>query len=225
MCPTDEPCTVDPPHSHTCGCFHGSSIVELSNGELVRVDSVPVGASVAAMSRDGRKLFSKITSFHTAYPNRTATVIKLAWAQGALMLSSTHMVFASASANDKPAALFASEVRAGMVLWQTAVGADEAFVPLTVTAVSSLEETGFFSPVTEEGSIVVNGVAASVYTDYDHDVAHNWLFAAPRAWHSVFPLPAGLPQTGVKQSWAWATDKLFRDNAVGRALMQSMRTQ
>ena len=92
-------------------------------------------------------------------------------------------------------------------------------------AVSTQAATGFYSPVTTEGSIIVNSVAASVYTNYDHHVAHGWLYAPLRAWRSVFPDAAAgtVPVPHTKAAWASAVDSVLRDTAAGRALAQGAK--
>jgi len=96
-----------------------------------------------------------------------------------------------------------------MYLWQGSRA-------VRVESVTVAEARGWSTPLTREGTIVVNGVAASSYTNYGQTVSH-WLWAPLRVLRSVMPEPAGkLPHSG-KHVFSWAMDNVFRGTVLDNA--------
>ncbi|KAM3607683.1 uncharacterized protein V6R79_011749 [Siganus canaliculatus] len=81
--------------------------------------------------------------------------------------------------------VFASEVRPGhCVLTSQGEGRSQAALSV-VTFVEERRSTGLFAPLTQHGSIVVNGVLASCYAAVDnHHLAH-WVLAPLRFFYSL----------------------------------------
>ena len=148
--------------SYNNGCFHADSVVELDNGKLVKMNQIRFGDRIAAFDSQGKKLFSTVYSFATAYPNRTIEAIQLHLDATDIILSSSHMLFASKTEDQAPIGIQASSVTSDMYLWKESNG-HGVLKPVKVTSVNKVWRTGFYSPWTESGTLIVNGVAASAY--------------------------------------------------------------
>jgi len=170
-------------------CFHGASTwVELENGSTVPLTALTVGAKVAGVDALGRRVFTEVYGFGTAYANRTGDAVSLLCEHGSrLKVSGPHLVMASRTEHDAPRYVPAASLRVGDWLWRRRDDGSNALAASRLLEIT-LERrlVGFFSPLTRSGTILVNGIAASSYTEYDHDYAHA-LFSPLRAWRSVFP--------------------------------------
>jgi len=196
-------------------CFHDMELVELASGEFVPLKQVAVGDVVAAMDfEQGRKVFSQVYEFASARPNVTSHGVELVWADGgSLVLSAPHNVFASRDGVEAPRAVRADAVTAGMFMWVSTAGSNLLSARRVVKA-STAERTGWVTPLTRQGTIVVNGAAASVYVYFDHDFAHG-AWGPMRWWRSIMPAALGqLPASG-KHWYLRGLHGLLRDNPAG----------
>ena len=188
-------------------------LVELASGKHVPLKHVAVGDVVAALDEaQGRKVFSEVYDFTSAQPNVTSDGVELVWADGSLVLSAPHNVFASRDGVEAPRAMRADSVRAGMFMWVCSAGGDLLTAQRVVKTLTA-ERTGWVTPLTRQGTIVVNGAAASVYVYFDHGFAHN-AFAALRWLRFLVPAAAQLPEAG-KHWYLRALHGLLRDNFAG----------
>ncbi|GLD59934.1 indian hedgehog B protein-like protein [Lates japonicus] len=105
-----------------------------------------------------------------------------------------------------PRTVFASEVRPGQCVLapQEKGGSQTTFS--VVTFVKEQRSTGLYAPLTQHGSIVVNGVLASCYAAVDnHHLAH-WVLAPLRFFYSL--IGPSEPQTDGLHWYPWLLQKL-----------------
>lgn len=102
--------------------------------------------------------------------------------------------------------VFASEVQPGQCVLtsQGKVGSNATLS--VVTSVKEQRSTGLYAPLTQHGSIVVNGVLASCYAAVDnHHLAH-WVLAPLRFFYSL--MGPSEPQTDGLHWYPWLLQKL-----------------
>jgi len=185
------------------------------------MDEIRFGDRLASFNAQGKKGFSTVYSFATAYPNRTILAVQVRLNVGEITLSETHLLFASHIEGQAPKAIRASSLKPNMFLWKEF--GKEGFKPVKITSVERVWRTGFFAPLTESGTMVVNGIASSVHVTCklttasisryvesnindlafvaldSHDVMDK-LYSLLRAWYYFFPEPTGeLPKKYVQK--------------------------
>ncbi|XP_034043117.1 indian hedgehog B protein-like [Thalassophryne amazonica] len=163
----------------------------------------------------GPLLYSPVLSFLDRQPNVTKTFYIIRTNAGLnITLTAAHLVFVadcpgelsrsrSAEAAEVPfvgstqrggpssagvaglRTVFASDVRPGQCVLASRGKAGSEFTLSVVTYVAVQRSTGLFAPLTQHGSIVVNGVLASCYAALDmHHLAH-WVMAPLRFFYSL----------------------------------------
>uniref|UniRef100_A0A3Q1GFL6 Hedgehog protein n=1 Tax=Acanthochromis polyacanthus TaxID=80966 RepID=A0A3Q1GFL6_9TELE len=184
-------CSVKSEHSvaaKTGGCFPGDAQVILEGGATRQMcDLLPGDRVLASSSTDGRGplLYSPVLSFLDRQPNVTKTFYVIGTDAGLnITLTAAHLIFAT----DCTAGLrtvFASEVRPGQCVFASA-GEPRSQARLSlVTFVEEQRSTGLFAPLTQHGSIVVNGVLASCYAAVDSHHLSHWALAPLRFFYGL----------------------------------------
>ena len=196
----------------TGGCFPGDAQVTLEGGgtKLMR-HLLPGDRVLASSTTDGSAplLYSPVVSFLDRQPNATKTFYVVGTDAGLnITLTAAHLIFATDCAGGPSESgweetpqetrgagrsshgagvrtVFASEVRPGQCMFTSA--AEEKSHPRlsVVTFVEERRSAGLYAPLTQHGSIVVDGVLASCYAAVDsHELSH-WALAPLRFFHSV----------------------------------------
>ncbi|AWP12977.1 putative indian hedgehog B protein-like [Scophthalmus maximus] len=199
---------------------------ELRPGDRVLASSTTDGS--------GPLLYSPVLSFLDRQPNITKIFYTIGTDTGLnITLTAAHLIFVSdctggqsepggeeevketllgSMPGDRPSwradlrSVFASEVRPGQCVLAppVKVGSQAAFS--VVTFVEEQRSTGLYAPLTQHGSIVVNGVLASCYAAVDnHHLAH-WALAPLRFFYSL--LGPSEPQTDGLHWYPWLLQKL-----------------
>jgi hypothetical protein len=139
-------------------CFHASTIVTVRtrNGALLfmRVDKLVYGDEI--LTANG---FSKIIDFTGIFPDRVGSSVKLYFDNDSLCVSGNHLILI----NDKY--IQAKEAQTGQFLTSTS-GRKQ------ISKIETSIETGWYTPLTENGTIVANGVICSCHTTDKHEVVH-----------------------------------------------------
>ncbi|KAM9343331.1 indian hedgehog B protein-like [Pholidichthys leucotaenia] len=180
----------------TGGCFPGDAQVTLENGVTKRMhDLLPGDRVLASSTADGHGplLYTPVLSFLDRQPNASKIFYIIGTEAGlSITLTAAHLVFVTdCTGGDSPRygeglrTVFASEVRPGQcVLTSTGEVRSQARLSV-VTFVEEQRNTGLYAPLTQHGSIVVNGVLASCYAAVDsHDLSH-WVLAPLRLFYSL----------------------------------------
>uniref|UniRef100_A0A3P8T8U1 Hedgehog protein n=1 Tax=Amphiprion percula TaxID=161767 RepID=A0A3P8T8U1_AMPPE len=186
-------CSVKSEHSvaaKTGGCFPGDAQVILEGGATRQMcDLLPGDRVLASSSTDGRGplLYSPVLSFLDRQPNVTKTFYVIGTDAGLnITLTAAHLIFATdCTGGAGLRTVFASEVRPGQCVF-TSVGEPRSQARLSVvTFVEEQRSTGLFAPLTQHGSIVVNGVLASCYAAVDSHRLSHWALAPLRFFYSL----------------------------------------
>jgi hypothetical protein len=200
-------------------CFTAYSTVELVSGARVRMDQLQVGDRVLSVDDLGQLAHSPVVAFTGVFPNRSGSAVHIEFShQGRISLSPSHLLFVSDSAVGAPRDVQATHVQPGMYLWSK--GETLALEPALVTSVTFGEETGWFTPLTASGTLMVDGVLASCHTTGPHRLVRA-LYAPWQWWLHYFPAPAGLPSKA-EETFPFFT-RVLRQGAVGKAAEALLR--
>uniref|UniRef100_A0A3Q3WC48 Hedgehog protein n=1 Tax=Mola mola TaxID=94237 RepID=A0A3Q3WC48_MOLML len=216
-------CSVKSEHSvaaKTGGCFSGNAQVILKGGATKQMSDLRPGDQVLASSTTdghGPLVYSPVLSFLDRQPNVTKIFYTIGTSTGQnISLTAAHLIFVSDCTGlrglkrDERAygIVFASEVRPGQCVL-TPQGKEGSQATLSaVTFVEAHRSTGLYAPLTQHGSIVVNGVLASCYAAVDnHHLAH-WVLAPLRFFYSLMG-PSELQTDGLLW-YPWLLQKLGR---------------
>ncbi|XP_041356556.1 indian hedgehog protein-like [Gigantopelta aegis] len=161
-------------------CFPGDGQLLLDNGNMVDMKDLSTGHRVLTVQA-GRRVFTEVKTFLKRYIHQNTTYRTLITEQGHhVTMSYNHLIFASAtntSANME--SRFAMSVKPGDYIFTTkACGRD--LCPERVVQVSVSLKQGLYVPVTDAGTLVVNGIFASCYASCPHHLGH--LFVSPFRW-------------------------------------------
>ncbi|XP_061579684.1 indian hedgehog B protein-like [Cololabis saira] len=207
-------CSVKSDHSvaaKTGGCFPGDAQVILEGGGTKQMRHLLPGDRVLASSTTDSHaplLFSPVVSFLDRQPDVTKTFYIIGTDAGRnITLTAAHLIFATDCAGQasesgweetsqetqgegRPShgaplrTVFASEVRPGQCVFTSAGEAKSHARLSVVNFVEEQRATGLYAPLTQHGSIVVNGVLASCYAFVDsHELSH-WAMAPLRFLYS-----------------------------------------
>uniref|UniRef100_A0A3Q3W3W9 Hedgehog protein n=1 Tax=Mola mola TaxID=94237 RepID=A0A3Q3W3W9_MOLML len=191
-------CSVKSDHSMAAksgGCFPGEASVTLESGGLKSISDLRPGERVLA-SAGGQLVYSEVLAFLDRDPATRKLFYTLQTVAGArLSLTAAHLVFVSEGncsegAVPAPGALrtvYASDARPGqcVLVAEGKVGQRHSEGHLSrITRVGVRQSRGAFAPLTQQGTLVVDGVVASCYAVVEqHSLAH-WAFSPLRLMHS-----------------------------------------
>ncbi|CAN9516117.1 unnamed protein product [Ophioblennius macclurei] len=191
-------CSVKADHSVAVekgGCFPGWARVTVAGGRQKTLSSLSPGDAVMALSESGRVVYSPVLLFlHRDRESRFA-FLSLETDDGRrLVLTPHHLVFLAPRCDcdrSEFRARFASGAKPGdCALIHEAGGRVR---PSRIAAVSAVEGAGAYAPLTEAGTLFVDGVLASSYALVeDHRLAH-WAFGPVRLFASLKRLVWGTP--------------------------------
>ncbi|XP_023284365.1 indian hedgehog B protein-like [Seriola lalandi dorsalis] len=220
----------------TGGCFPGDAQVILEGGATKQMRDLHPGDRVLASSTEdghGPLLYSPVLSFLDRQPIVTKIFYVIGTDAGLnITLTAAHLIFVTDCTGGqrrepgweetleeprlgsipRPSweaglrTVFASEVHPGQCVLtpQGKVRSQTTFS--VVTFVEERRSTGLYAPLTQHGSVVVNGVLASCYAAVDnHHLAH-WVLAPLRFFYSL--IGPSEPQTDGLHWFPWLLQKL-----------------
>ena len=170
------------------GCFHGSNMVHLQNGKQKLISDVEVGDSVLVVDENGITRYSQvIIQLHKSQEETIDFRVIRTKTGRNITLTDHHLIYKTEknrlnrSLNefvDLPA-VFAKKVRKGDFVFVLDRG--QEIIPDEVVSTDSETRKGMYSPVTAHGTIIVEDILASCYSDYEsHSLLH--LAFAPFRW-------------------------------------------
>lgn len=186
-------CPCLPDHSVAAksgGCFPGDALVMLENGGHKPIADLRPGERVlASVGGDGELAYSEVLTFLDRDPGTWRLFYSLHTQAGArLTLTAAHLVFVSEGNCSEGAVagrgalrtVYASDARPG----QCVLVAEGGKARLSqITQVGVRKGRGAFAPLTQQGTLVVDGVLASCYAVVEqHSLAH-WAFSPLRLVH------------------------------------------
>lgn len=211
--------------ARTGGCFHGDGLVQTPVGAK-RLADVLLGDRVLALGADGRTaVFSEVIAFLDRQPEAERVFYSVVTECGRhLTLTPGHLVFYVGPDQKEPLLpTFAARIRPGGFVLAQGSGNDTRGVwrrfsvnartssdlrPVRVRDVRAVWLSGVYAPLTREGTVIVDGVAASCYAGVQNQALAHWAFAPLRLWRSLVapskPTPCGFD--GVH----WYADALYR---------------
>jgi hypothetical protein len=153
---------TQPPSSG--GCFPSDALVECEDGVMIRMDALSTGARIKAVDAAGRTVFSEVFMWLIYEPIIDGDFVRLETVSGAAVRLSVHHyihTWEGPALDWKDCVLLsAQEVKPGLSIMVR--GALEE-----ITSATRMSDRGLISPVTLEGTIVVDGVLASCATTYE----------------------------------------------------------
>nr|APD15680.1 lophotrochozoan hedgehog-related [Acanthochitona crinita] len=174
-------------------CFPGDARVQLQNGQSISMATLEVGQKILTINADGFPTFSEVLMFLKRHPATQAVYSVLRTDKGSIRMTPRHIVFTDSSNNTahrQPR--FAQDVSVGDYLFSAETSGLE---PARVLEIDSEIMEGVYVPLTETGTLVVDGILASCYSSINHHVAH--AFLTPVRWFpSLFHIPSddhGMP--------------------------------
>ncbi|KAM3871571.1 desert hedgehog protein [Diretmus argenteus] len=178
-------CSVKADHSVTVekgGCFPGWARVSVAGGGQKTLSSLAPGDRIMALSGTGRVVFSQVLLFLHRDQESRSTFLSLETEDGhRLTLTPHHLVFLAPHDklhHSEYQAQFASRAKRGDYV--LILGAGGQVQPSRIISVSVEEGVGVYAPLTEDGTLFVDGVLASNYALVeDHRLAH-WVFGPLR---------------------------------------------
>lgn len=164
------------------GCFPGWARVTVAEGGQKSLSSLAPGDRVMALSGTGQVVFSKVILFLHRDQESWSTFLSLETEDGhRLALTPHHLVFLAPHCrldSSEYQAKFASRAKTGdCVLIHTAEGHVR---PSRISSVSVEQSMGVYAPLTEAGTLFVDGVLASNYALVEHHRLAHWAFGPVR---------------------------------------------
>lgn len=178
------------------GCFPGDAVVTVEGGGQRSISELRPGDRVLAWtdSDSSELVYSEVLTFLDRDPVTPRLYYALHTESGAeLLLTAAHLVFVTegnCSEGAEPAhgalrTVYAADARPGQCVLVSGGKPGQGAGHLSrVTQVTLREGRGAFAPLTQQGTVVVDGVVASCYAVVDqHSLAH-WAFSPLRLMHS-----------------------------------------
>ena len=178
-------CSHGYPNCGRDGCFPAQATVQRKNSKATTLKDLRVGDEVLTVNDEGREVYTKVLAFLDFKPHSLQTNLRLHFTDGqSLTVSERHLVFKRDGGTK--VAVFAEEIAVGDYLFKYS----KLHKSLQAIQVVSVEETqvhGAYAPLTEHGTLLVDGVFTSCYAQIrSHRVAH-FALAPLRLWKSWFP--------------------------------------
>ena len=166
----------------TGGCFSGSDLVQLPNGQWKTMSNVQPGDQVLTLTDAGRLDYAEIMLFLDRNDEETTAFVTIETEHNnSISLTPSHLIHVIDSKHVTSAHVTAGDVNT-QVTFASNVQIDQyIFIndgqmtsrPSRVTKMTLRADTGVYAPLTKHGTIVVGGVVASCYAIIDsQEIAH-----------------------------------------------------
>ncbi|GFY42842.1 desert hedgehog protein B [Trichonephila inaurata madagascariensis] len=164
------------------GCFQATSTVMTRDGYKKMVDLKIGDEVVSNFEVNGLLSFSKVIAFLHRDVHMNVTFVQLQTnSSNILHLTQRHLIFKWE--NKIPTATYAMHVREGDFIYTRSV-ANQTMLAI-VTNVSLLTLKGVYAPLTESGTIVVDGIWVSCYAEVTSHMMAHALFFPVRFLHVI----------------------------------------
>lgn len=170
------------------GCFPGKSEVVLEGGESRRMDEVRLGDRLLTIE-GGRLDTTEVLGFLDKRINATTSYLNLVLENGgSLFISRSHVIFIKGEDN-KQRDILAKDAQVGDVVF---VQDGRKTALARILDIRREEQLGAYVPLTTSGTLLVDGVLVSCYTNAGHWLAHGAM--APLRWWPLLLLDDELSQ-------------------------------
>ncbi|XP_041372238.1 desert hedgehog protein B-like [Gigantopelta aegis] len=153
-------------------CFPGDAHLLLDNGNLMEMRDLRSGHRILTVE-GGERVLSEVKTFLHREPYKNTTYLTLTTEQGnQLTITGNHLLFASTNNQSTGMeARSASSVKIGNYIFTTK-SCPRGHCPERVVQISFATKQGLYVPVTDAGTLVVDGMFVSCYSFIQHDLAH-----------------------------------------------------
>jgi len=169
-------------------CFWGANMVHLNSGRQKKISDVKVGDSVLAVDQNGKLLFSQVIMQLTRAPEVITEFHVIRTKTGRnLTLTPKHLIYKAENNNTNlgsddstsPQPRFAMNIRKGDFVF--VFDKNSGMIMDEVVSNDIEIRKGTYSPLTSHGSIIVEDILASCYSELeDHSLLH--MAFAPARW-------------------------------------------
>ena len=166
-------------------CFPARATVMTNSGEHKSLHELKVGEKISCVRDEGQQDYCEVIGFLHKQESGAHDYLSIHTDTGhKLEVSASHLIFRSrekscsvSNADD----VFASEVTVGDYVYVTT---KKGLVSSMVTKISTIEARGYYAPLTSCGTVVVDGVLASCYAQFDsHRLAQMGMTGARLAYY------------------------------------------
>ncbi|XP_052567622.1 protein hedgehog [Culex pipiens pallens] len=157
--------------NHASGCFTGDSTVQTINGEHRKLSELQIGEKVLSVDSSGRVVYSEVMMFMDRDTHQSREFVHIETDGGAhLTVTPAHLVMVWQKEIGESRYLFADRIQEGDYVL---VNIDNNLEPRKVLRISAKLSQGVYAPLTSEGTVLVDSIAASCYALIDsQSVAH-----------------------------------------------------
>ncbi|KAH8414529.1 hypothetical protein KR215_008379 [Drosophila sulfurigaster] len=174
-----------PAISHVHGCFTPESSAQLESGKQKLLSELAIGDRVLSMNSNGRPVYSEVILFMDRNLEQMETFVQLHTDGGAVLtVTPAHLITVWQPEEQKLSYIFADRVEEQSFVMVLESSSGE-LRPQRVHRVSSVRRKGVVAPLTREGTIVVNSVAASCYAVISSQSLAHWGLAPMRLLHTL----------------------------------------
>lgn len=147
--------------SHSSGCFASDSTVQTETGEIRRLSQLRIGEKILSVNSNGETVFSEVIMFLDRDVNQTREFVQIKTSSGATIRTTpAHLLPVWKPHQHETKYLYADQVEENDFLL---VNVNNNLEPQRVTEVRAIRSRGFIAPLTREGTVVVDSIAASCY--------------------------------------------------------------
>jgi hedgehog len=187
--------------SHSSGCFTSDSTVQTETGEIRRLSQLKVGERILSVNSKGEMVFSEVIMFLDRDINQTREFVQIKTSGGATIRTTpAHLLPVWKPHQHETKYLYADQVEENDFLL---VNVNNNLEPQRVTEVRAIRSRGFIAPLTREGTVVVDSVAASCYALVNSQSLAHISFMPYRTlktvenWFSSSQQPSATKQNGL----------------------------
>lgn len=160
--------------SQSSGCFTANSTVQTSTGITRRLDELKVGEKILSIDSSGNTVYSEVLMFLDRNTNQTREFVKIKTDGGAIItVTPAHLLMVWLPTKQITNYFFADKIVEGHYLL---VNINGTLVPQRIIHITAVLSRGIFAPLTSEGTVIVDSIAASCYALVDNQSLIHWSF-------------------------------------------------
>lgn len=164
--------------AHSSGCFTANSTVKTSNGELQRLSELKIGDKILSIDSSGNTIYSEVIMFLDRDTSQKREFVKITTSGNAkIMVTPAHLLMVWYPEIKQTKYVFADLIQEGDYVLVNINGNLE---PQKVVHITAELSKGVFAPLTREGTIIVDSIAASCYALIDSQSVAHWSFMPMR---------------------------------------------
>lgn len=168
------------------GCFTAESTVTMANGEKQRLADLQIGEKIQSIDSKGNVVLSEVLTFLDRDIDQTREFVRLELSDSkSITITPSHLLMVWQPKTHQIKYVFASKIEEGDYLL---VSIKENLEPRKVRKVSAVLSKGIYAPLTSQGTLLVDSIAASCYAVIDSQKVAHWSFAPYRLLTSVWQL-------------------------------------